>query len=121
MNEDVKELWTEALRSGDYEQGKGSLTNIDGTGTKYFCCLGVLCAVAVANGLDLLVYEDEDRVTYNGASAYLPEAVMEWAGLEQEDPPLLKPETDNEYWASTWNDVHNTSFNRIADLIDNSL
>ncbi len=41
MNKEIKEKWIAALRSGEYEQAKGSL--YDGTG---YCCLGVLCRIA---------------------------------------------------------------------------
>ena len=37
MNRRVKKEWIEALRSGDYEQGKGRLCGDGG-----FCCLGVV-------------------------------------------------------------------------------
>lgn len=37
----LKAKWIEALRSGDYEQARGTL--YDGEG---YCCLGVLCKVA---------------------------------------------------------------------------
>ena len=35
-----RRLWIDALRSGEYKQGKGALQNGD-----RFCCLGVACAV----------------------------------------------------------------------------
>jgi hypothetical protein len=37
MNEQIKQRWIEALRSGEYEQTQGRLR--DETG---YCCLGVL-------------------------------------------------------------------------------
>ena len=39
MNEEIKAQWIKALRSGEYEQGKGLLRSFK---DKY-CCLGVLC------------------------------------------------------------------------------
>lgn len=45
MKQEVKDRWTTALRSGQYEQGQGQLKK-DGK----FCCLGVLCDVV---GFDL--------------------------------------------------------------------
>lgn len=41
MNKDIKEQWVEALRSGEYEQGRGTLCQ-----DNKFCCLGVLFDIA---------------------------------------------------------------------------
>lgn len=41
MNQDLKEKWIKALRSGDYKQGKGYLNQ----NNEKYCCLGVLCNV----------------------------------------------------------------------------
>lgn len=46
MEPELKGKWVEALRSGKYEQGQGSLRSADNR----FCCLGVLC--------DLIVQEE---------------------------------------------------------------
>lgn len=40
MDPALKANWVEALRSGEYEQARGALS--DGNG---FCCLGVLCKI----------------------------------------------------------------------------
>jgi hypothetical protein len=42
MDAELKAKWIAALRSGEYEQGKGNLRARNGT----YCCLGVLCKVA---------------------------------------------------------------------------
>jgi len=42
MDESVKQEWVEALRSGKYEQGTGTLCKQADDDVKY-CCLGVLC------------------------------------------------------------------------------
>jgi hypothetical protein len=44
MDAEWKEKWVEALRSGNYEQGEGTLKNISDDGYEY-CCLGVLCEI----------------------------------------------------------------------------
>lgn len=73
-------LWVEALRSGLYTQTNGKLSD----GTDY-CCLGVACEVAMANGVELdrvqFVDEGGDIVTYSGERASLPQEVSEWLGL----------------------------------------
>jgi hypothetical protein len=84
MNPEIKALWLAALRSGEYEQAKGYL-NLDGA----FCCLGVLCDLAVKQGVEDLTVETKSLysqaasfVTYNNDSGDLPEVVREWAGLD---------------------------------------
>lgn len=79
MNPEVKKMWVEALRSGEYQQKTGALRKGDG-----FCCLGVLC--------DLHAKESgnawETRSAFIGSHAYLrrdahlPKDVQEWAGLD---------------------------------------
>lgn len=41
MNQQQKEVWIAALRSGQYQQGKGVLKSFDGR----YCCLGVAAEV----------------------------------------------------------------------------
>jgi hypothetical protein len=42
MNEELKQKWVEALRSGKYKQGKQALRNK----ADCYCCLGVLCELS---------------------------------------------------------------------------
>lgn len=97
MNPEIKELWVEALESGEYTQGKKVLHNQD---NNTFCCLGVLCDLAVKAGLDIEIGEREDVVvdikpeeyehvrgdvtTYDNSYTALPASVMEWAGIEHD-------------------------------------
>ena len=46
MNKEVKKKWVDALRSGEYAQGRSSLRDHD-----EYCCLGVLCELAVKEGV----------------------------------------------------------------------
>lgn len=43
--EEVYDLWADVLESGDYLQAKEALKRSDG-----FCCLGVLCDLAIKDG-----------------------------------------------------------------------
>ena len=45
INKKTKDLWIEALRSGDYEQGREALCRVDSSGNARYCCLGVLAEV----------------------------------------------------------------------------
>ena len=75
-----RELWVKALRSGKYEQGIDGLNIND----EFYCCLGVLCEVAMQNGLSLTKDDDTDSewVEYDGDAEQLPQAVADWVGLE---------------------------------------
>lgn len=60
--------WVEALNSGEYKQTKGLLRKKDS-----FCCLGVLCELAVAAKVT-----DKD---YEGETIVLPDSVVKWASM----------------------------------------
>jgi len=48
MKESDVKKWVEALRSGEYEQGKGILCMDDEiSGDWKYCCLGVACDIFV--------------------------------------------------------------------------
>jgi hypothetical protein len=50
MDPNIAERWIAALESGDYKQGANRLHYMDAEGSK-FCCLGVLCDLAVKAGV----------------------------------------------------------------------
>lgn len=99
MNAEIQTEWAAALRSGKYAQGKNRLRS---SGDK-FCCLGVLCEIAVDHGVispatrdsetEMFSYQDDTEVY----DAWLPLAVRAWAGLESDvfdavdnnDEPIL--------------------------------
>jgi len=49
--EEVRELWFQALESGEYQQGTGRLRRKRSTGGERFCILGVLADVAIKHNL----------------------------------------------------------------------
>lgn len=61
-------LWVEALESGKYGWGKNHLRPTP----DQFCCLGVLCEVAKAEGVI-------DHYEWN--HGFLPAAVQNWSGV----------------------------------------
>ena len=109
MNKDVKKMWVEALRSGEYRQARTQLRDGDS-----LCCLGVLC--------DLRDNSYWTGNIYDGEMQTLPNSVSEWAGLESDNPKVGK-------WAlSELNDgvnggcgVRPHSFSEIADMIEAEL
>lgn len=81
MRADVKQLWLEALRSGEYPQTTGTLR--DGVG---FCCLGVVCDVAVKQGVIPEPIRNSAGWHYGArkkSTHLLPPAVRRWAGLDE--------------------------------------
>jgi hypothetical protein len=50
--------WVKALRSGNYQQGKGGLKFIKYGGEITYCCLGVLGEISGINTKDLEEYRD---------------------------------------------------------------
>lgn len=121
MREDIKEQWVAALRSGDYVQGRGRLATINGDEVQY-CCLGVLCELAVKAGVAVKENERNHHIRYSnpqdrwdGNAATLPLFVMEWADLE-----------DRQGWSSLDDSLTNkndrgVSFEKIADVIEDKL
>lgn len=86
----VIETWLAALESGDYKQTTKVLHR-KGVGKKpdSFCCLGVLCDLAVkAKVIPVPVVTEQETqgmvYAYNGFGEILPDSVKDWAGLQRE-------------------------------------
>jgi hypothetical protein len=115
----IRRRWVAALRSGDYKQGKGFLrTKGKGKQADKFCCLGVLCELAVK--AKVINPPDIDSNTFNyGAYIYggsidiLPNSVTEWAGL-QDSAALFHGEEES---LATINDA-GKRFSTIANIIE---
>lgn len=75
MNEIAKK-WVENLENGSYEQGVGLLRQND-----EFCCLGVLCDMAVKAGIIPPANKVASTWFYDGEAEILPTLVREWVGL----------------------------------------
>lgn len=121
MKQEIAKIWIEALRSGDYTQGRRHLKRAG-----RHCCLGVLCELAV----QAKVIDGLDR------GGILPAEVREWAGMYQSDgtPRDFTYHTDdagkthykNGFGAvgadhlASWNDKGAT-FAEIADAIEQNV
>lgn len=96
MNKDVKEKWLAALP--EFEQAQGQL-GVAGTNRR--CCLGVLCEVAVREGIippptetgTSVVYGAEED--YGGSELVLPSQVMAWAGIDEASPLVYVVDPDS--------------------------
>lgn len=49
MKKEIADKWVAALRSGNYKQTTGMLNR----NNESFCCLGVLCEIAIKDGVEL--------------------------------------------------------------------
>lgn len=142
MDAEIKKRWVEALRSGEYSQGKGALR---AQSADSYCCLGVLCDLAVKDGAAgwvpydqhsyLAVYHPSQDEVYTTLSRQdylvLPQAIADWAGLRGVSPEISTDAVDDERltdidWDGTdfvgltnLNDGGFT-FEQIADLIEAS-
>lgn len=124
MDPNIKAQWVAALRSGEYKQGKYVLHNVD---ENTFCCLGVLCDLAVKAGVitagEAVYRSSIAGMALNfgrsaeGASAdgvtVLPREVVEWADLDDESP---RDDTGARQLAEL-NDDHGYSFEDLAHVV----
>ncbi len=109
------ELWVKALRSGEYKQTTGLLS--DGNG---YCCLGVACAVyqKAVGDLDIQVYDHSSLTYYDEQTASLPKKVQDWLGLVEEDGTYSTTEEGN-YTSSLANqNDEGATFEEIVTIIE---
>lgn len=96
-----------ALRSGDYRQGRGALRTHDG----YYCCLGVAACVADAQWIEdhnTFYLIGIDYECHQRTSSSLPEDIASEFGIDQElqDDMIV------------WNDNEDKDFFEIARIIE---
>lgn len=107
MRQSVAKEWVAALRSGEYNQGRNVLKNLDNT----FCCLGVLCELYRKKNDDITMWFKTDRLGSRidprdgfddteehfafgqpdavfGDRTSLPMNVMRWADMRTENGDL---------------------------------
>jgi hypothetical protein len=124
MDERIKALWIEDLRSGKHQQGRGQLHDPD-AGT--WCCLGRLCDRAVAEGVGQWNVDGEFVVDgVPRSDTMLPYAVQSWAGLNHlgedgEDPIVGEVENANYRTSLSQLNDRGVSFTKIADVIERDL
>lgn len=115
MDTRIKYRWVEALRSGKYKQTTGQLNKK----AEGFCCLGVLCEIAVEDGV-IFRYSDGEDTGYGFSDlmefSVLPKAVQEWAGIDSSAGEF--PEAGSKRSLISLNDDDHLSFAEIADVIE---
>lgn len=121
MNPEIKAKWVTALRSGEYQQGRVHLRD----GDNNFCCLGVLCDIAVKEREPIFVQLVSDdigrRYKYNDIGGSLPDEVSLWAGLVSDEDTLVHDPVVGGEPLSIQNDAYRLTFDEIADLIEEEL
>lgn len=123
MQPQIKKEWIAALRSGDYKQGTGFLHTYDifFKIDNEFCCLGVLCELAVQHGIISKGRNTASgKVLYGSNDTVLPIRVREWANLNSRTPSVPSESNINEVALAELND-NNSSFDELADLIEEYL
>lgn len=101
----LRDQWIEALRSGEYLQGRNQLCNkVDGE--KVFCCLGVLADIHPE------LYFSEEYLSFFGRfgshDSDLPDDILNSVGLDKIDQEDL----------IQLNDQLGYSFDEIADHLE---
>ena len=112
MNKRIKAGWVAKLRSGQFKQGTDFLRQGKGDEAQY-CCLGVLTAMAVKNGVcpaNRAWKEDPQEQD-------LCKEVLFWAKLKSTNPSVF---VDYNTTLAELND-RGVSFNKIADIIEKQL
>jgi hypothetical protein len=128
MNHQIGLKWISALRSQDYAQGRSWLRQANDDGEFRYCCLGVLCDIyAQENNKE---WEHNPPQNYLNASPVvstiedvdnvLPNEVIEWAGLDGEDNPMMDV-NGVKIALSDLNDKYEYDFDMLADLIETQL
>lgn len=108
-----QKAWISALRSGEYKQGRTTLHR----GTGEMCCLGIACALASQNGVQLKTSHEDGNIVYNGRIALPPPEVVQWIGLNDKFGSLNDARLGDDYSLAAANDSGAT-FSEIADFIE---
>lgn len=122
MKPEIADKWVEALRSGKYEQCTTVLRSTDNK----FCCLGVLCELAVKEGVippAEIINQNEYYIYDKYYYGVLSNQVMDWAGMKNNNGWYGNKKDSNGDTIETialykHNDVDKMNFNQIADIIE---
>ena len=88
INQEIKQMWVEKLRSGDYKQGTNALRNRQDE----FCCLGVLCDIVHSDGwkkLENSPFRDYTHESGTLDGTFLTGTILKDVGLSEHDASNL--------------------------------
>lgn len=115
--------WVNALRSGEYNQGKTALCAIRDS-VEYYCCLGVACSLIdktpIVEGYDCSSGVNEQRKIFFGRPSSLSSncPLFESLGALGYFPKEINLYSNFGYCLATLNDSLNFTFKQIADVIE---
>ena len=130
VNKERVQKLVDALRSGEYEQGRGGLRRDES-----YCCLGVACAIFQQEKprSEWFLQEDEENFRFRATpeedfpdDLFLPPLVAEWYGFTNRNPILISGFSENRphRQATLLNDGESSkgvaprSFSELADLFE---
>lgn len=121
-----KRLWLEGLRSEEFAQTKGALRDDEG-----YCCLGVLCEVAIKAGVIIEVSEpspgDDGKWGFDGNTDLPPDSVIEWAfGISDVSLEVLVDSDEHDgvrypHELTELNDTSGWTFEEIANAVEEQM
>jgi hypothetical protein len=115
LSPELKQRWVEALRSGQYPQGKGLLKNYESE----YCCLGVLCDLN--DPIKWHLGEKDGNTYYIDEYDVLPLDLCIKTGLNPMGAiPGLKDKYNQQISLAFLND-NGFTFSQIADIIEHFL
>lgn len=113
-----RELWVEALRSGEYRQCKDVLHNVD---EQALCCFGVACEVYQKHvgGLEITESKcgNKTLLLYSGEMTSPPWEVIKWLGLSSRSG---RYEGERDRAALMGDNDRGKTFAQIADIIESN-
>src|SRR5213592_5017987 len=104
----LAKAWVEALRSGEYQQTREVLSKRDA-----YCCMGVLCEVAIKLGVPVKKSMSNGVVRYDRKLCGVPKSVQSAAGLAN-DCGIFGSMGDS----LTGRNDRGDSFSKIASLVE---
>lgn len=123
MNEEIKQKWVAALRSGEYEQGTEFL-NRDDT----FCCLGVLCDVIAKENENIFWADGDITDGTENEGEVLPVFIQKIAGLNKKEPYIKYKDgftrltaLNDGFADGSFRGEEMFTFDELADLIEEQL
>ena len=122
MNKNIAKMWAKALKSNKYTQGKYKLCRVVRSHPteetqEFHCCLGVLCELAVLNGVHVEVRANTIEKFFNLQVSVLPQVVQEWAEMKDCVGTLPQEHSLEPQTLVTLNDSPSSTFADIAEII----
>lgn len=125
MKQDIAKKWAAELRSKKWKQGVATLHNLHDNS---YCCLGVLCEMAVEAGVCLpevgddgcTVYRDNPDYGRDTSCKICSDAIQKWAGLSAPVGGRFVLESHRGYEETSLAGMNDRgdSFEEIADVIE---